>query len=274
MINIEQINFGYKRKTPILENLSLQFGKGGVYGVLGANGVGKTTLLHLLNGLIFPKKGQISMDNHQPAHRSAAFLERIYYVPVELDLPNIKVSQYCARYAPFYPKFDKKTWEQAIKTFKVDADKKTSALSFGQKKKVIISFALASGCDILLFDEPTDGLDIPSKDSFRSLLSAHTNEERIVIITTHHIHDISTLLDHLVVLQDTSLVVNASISGISEKMYTVTSTHLPASDQLLYSERVLGGYHCLVRNPVGHEGPLDLELLFKALLANPQLLSQ
>ena len=273
MINIQKLAYHYKRRTPILEESTTAFLPGGVYGILGANGVGKTTLLHLLGGFIFPKKGEISVFGDQPKARSVAFLQDTYYVPVEVNLPAIKVSAYAQRLSPFYPKFDIKTWENALKTFDIDLSSRLDALSFGQKKKVSISFALATHCNMLLLDEPTDGLDIPSKDSFRSLLSKHVTEGRVVAITTHHIHDIASLVDHLVILKDTQITVNMPIHTIAERICSTTSTQLPHPDELVYSERIPGGYHCLVHNHTGTEGPLDLEILFKAFLSNPQILA-
>jgi ABC-2 type transport system ATP-binding protein len=230
-------------------------------------------LLHLLNGFLFPKEGIIDVEGQHPRHRAVSFLERVAYVPVEVELPAIRVSAYEQRLAGFYPKFDQNLWKKALDMFQIDPKTKIDALSFGQKKKVAISFALATQSDILLLDEPTDGLDIPSKDSFRRLLSTHVNENRIVVITTHHVHDIATLLDHVVILQDTRLAANVSVATLTERMYSFTTTQLPPADELLYSERVPGGYHCLVRQRDGGEGPLDLELLFKAFLLHPQILS-
>ncbi len=273
MITTQKMTYQYRRRTPVLEQCSLALSPGGVYGVLGANGVGKTTLLHLLNGFLFPKEGIIDVEGQHPRHRAVSFLERVAYVPVEVELPAIRVSAYEQRLAGFYPKFDQNLWKKALDMFQIDPKTKIDALSFGQKKKVAISFALATQSDILLLDEPTDGLDIPSKDSFRRLLSTHVNENRIVVITTHHVHDIATLLDHVVILQDTRLAANVSVATLTERMYSFTTTQLPPADELLYSERVPGGYHCLVRQRDGGEGPLDLELLFKAFLSNPQILS-
>lgn len=271
MIAISEMSFRYKSRSPVLDNLTFNMEPGGVYGILGANGVGKTTLLHLIGGLLFPKSGQISVDGYTPRYRSPAFLEQVFYVPVDFDLPHLPVGAYQKRYAPFYPKFDAAVWGNALQTFGIQTDMRLHGLSFGQRKKVLLSFALASGCRILLFDEPTDGLDIPSKDSFRRLLSAQIDEQRLAIITTHHVHDVAMLLDHLIILQEHRLLLQASIADLAGNIRTVTSTQLPPEKSLLYSERVPGGYHCLLRNTEGQEGPLDLELLFKALQIHPEI---
>lgn len=271
MITINGLTFWYKRSKPVLEDVTLEFREGGVYGVLGANGVGKTTLLQLIGGLSFPKVGEIRIGAQMPGRREASLLQRIFYVPVEFDLPNITVLAYSKRFGPFYPAFDEKVWNKAIETFGILQGTKLNDLSFGQKKKVLLSFAMASGCEILLFDEPTDGLDIPSKDQFRRLLSQQTGEDRTAIITTHHVNDIAMLLDHLVILKDTSLLLNSAIDKLSENMQSVLLSALPPGENILYSERVAGGFNCLVKNTTGREGPLDLELLFKAIQRYPEL---
>ncbi len=271
MIAINGMSFRYNSKRPVLDNLTLNMESGGVYGILGANGVGKTTLLHLIGGLLFPKSGQITVEGHTPRLRTPEFLEQIFYVPVVFDLPNLRVEAYRKRYAPFYPKFDFPAWNNALQTFDIQADMRLHALSFGQRKKVLLSFALASGCRVLLFDEPTDGLDIPSKDSFRRLLAAQIDEQSLAIITTHHVHDVAMLLDHVVILKEQALLLQAPIRDLTDHIRTVTVGQLPPANDLLYSERVPGGYHCLVRNTDMQGGALDLELLFKALQIHPEI---
>ncbi len=271
MIAIDGMSFRYKSKSPVLEDLTLRMEAGGVYGLLGANGVGKTTLLHLIGGLLFPKSGTISVGGRMPRRREPALLEQIFYVPVTFDLPDLRVEAYKKRYTSFYRQFKETTWQDALQTFGIQPDMRLQALSFGQKKKVLLSFAIASGCRVLLFDEPTDGLDIPSKDSFRRLLSAQIDEQRLAVIATHHVHDVAMLLDQLIILKEQHLLVQASISDLTGSIRTVTTSQLPPANTLLYSERVPGGYHCLLRNTDGQEGPLDLELLFKALQIHPDI---
>lgn len=268
MITIRNLSFRYDKRRPVLEDLHLTLHAGGVYGVLGANGVGKTTLLHLLSGLLFPKSGSLDVAGDEPARRAVRFLERLFYVPVSFELPALRVSGFCDRYRPFYPKFDELAWDRALKQFDVAKDGAIRSLSFGQKKKVLLSFALSSGCDLLLFDEPTDGLDIPSKDAFRRLLAQQIDEHRLAVITTHHITDVAALLDHLIILKDHRLLLDASLADLAARYYTMVTQEAPS--EAVYSERVPGGYHSLLRNTDGHEGALHLELLFKALTTRPE----
>lgn len=269
MITIERVHFYYQRNKPVLDNLQFQLQPGQVCGLLGTNGEGKTTLLHLIGGLLRPKSGKMEVLEYNPAQRHPSFLEEVFYVPVAFELPNLTAEGYRKRYADFYPEFSAETWTNALQAFEVDPETKLKSLSFGQKKKVLLSFALASGCKLLLFDEPTDGLDIPSRDQFRRLLSASMDEQRTAIIATHHANDMALLFDHLLILKNHQLVLNAPLPQLAQKLHTVVTAQLPENATILYSERVAGGYHCLVQHDTGQEGPIDLEILFKAIHQQP-----
>lgn len=271
MITIERVHFFYQRNKPVLDDLQLHLSPGQVCGLLGTNGEGKTTLLHLIGGLLTPKSGKIEVLESIPSLRQPSYLEQVFYVPVAFELPNVTAEGYRKRYADFYPEFRVDTWTNALQAFEVDPLTKLKALSFGQKKKVLLSFALASGCKLLLFDEPTDGLDIPSRDQFRRLLSTSMDEHRMAIIATHHANDMALLFDHLLILKNHQLVLNAPLQQLAQNMHTVVTTQLPDAATVLYSERVAGGYHCLVQHNTGQEGPIDLEILFKAIHQQPAL---
>lgn len=274
MITMKNIFFGYRRHKPVLEDLTLNLDTGGVYGVLGVNGVGKTTFLHLVSGQLFPQSGCLEVAGSNPARRRVDFLEQVFYVPVAFELPSLRIAAYGERYAPFYPKFDRTAWADALRAFDLSDREQINALSFGQKKKVLLSFALASGCALLLFDEPTDGLDIPSKDTFRRLLAKQIDEQRLALIATHHVQDIALLLDHLLILKDNRLLLDASIADLTARFRSVMTTQATPAAIALYAERTPGGYHNLIRNTDGQEGPLDLEILFKAIYAHPELVTQ
>ncbi|MFP4492003.1 MAG: ATP-binding cassette domain-containing protein, partial [Spirochaetaceae bacterium] len=105
MVDIEGLEFGYKN-TPLFSDLQLKLEKGNIYGLLGKNGAGKTSLLRLAAGLLFPREGEIRVNNRIPAQRSPGFLSEVYILPEEFTLPKLTASAYMDLYAPFYPKFD------------------------------------------------------------------------------------------------------------------------------------------------------------------------
>jgi ABC-2 type transport system ATP-binding protein len=272
MLALQHVSFAYHRGRPVFEDLSFELKTGNVYGVLGSNGSGKTTLLNLMAGLSFPDSGKLSFEGMEPRRRNPSFLDNMFYVPVDFQLPNISIFAFKTRFAHFYPRFDEGIWSRALKTFDLDVRQAMGQLSFGQRKKVLISFALSSGCALLLLDEPTDGLDIPSKDAFRRLLGAHLEDKRMAIITTHHVHDLQTMLDHILILREKSMVLNASIRELARKLRTSVSSHAPVD--ALYCERCVEGFQYLIPNKEQSESSLELELLFKAVMSNPSILNE
>lgn len=148
-------------------DFSLRLEQNKVYGLLGKNGTGKSTLLYLISGLLRPAAGAVSCDSVATYKRRVETLQEIFLVPEEFDLPSMSLEKYVKLNAPFYPRFSREVLEACLKDFELTTDLKLQALSMGQKKKVFMSFALAANTRYLLMDEPTNGLDIPSKSQFR-----------------------------------------------------------------------------------------------------------
>ena len=162
MVSIENVSFAY-RKKPVFNGLNLRFEAGHVYGLLGKNGTGKSSLLRNIAGLLFPQKGNIVVNGFTPGDRLPVFLQDVFMVPEEFYLPDISVPDFIKSYVPFYPRFNSDKFRDYISIFEIPADSTLQNMSYGQKKKVLISFALASNAKLLLMDEPTNGLDIMSK---------------------------------------------------------------------------------------------------------------
>jgi len=179
MIEIKALTFSYNSSASLLSNINLKLNAGHIHGLLGKNGEGKSTLLKLISGLVFPINGQINVMGFDPQKRIPAMLEEIYFLPE--DLPEIKLSidNLEKVYAPFYPKFSSIQFNEYLKQFEIEnKTAKLNKLSHGQKKKVMIAFSLAANTKLLLMDEPTNGLDIPSKGQFRRMVAAAFNDER------------------------------------------------------------------------------------------------
>ena len=200
MIEVKNVTFGYTITHKVLKGFSLSFKPGGVYGLLGKNGTGKSTLLYLIMGLLRPDKGEVLVNGMQSRDRKAEMLRDIFIVPEEYDLPAIPLRQYVDAVKPFYPNFSEETLAQCLECFEMTPDVNMSALSMGQKKKVYMCLALAANTQILLMDEPTNGLDILSKSQFRKAVITGMTDEKTVIISTHQVHDVEHLLDHVVIV--------------------------------------------------------------------------
>lgn len=268
MIQINNLHFGYRQHPGLLNNFSLEIPQGHIVGLLGKNGAGKTTLLRLMCGLLFPQGGSCRIDNNDAAERSKAFLEKIFLIPEEYYLPPIAMDQYIKANSPFYPQFDNELADRVLEEFGLDKQRRLNALSYGQRKKFIVAFGLATNAQFLFLDEPTNGLDIPSKAQFRKVIANYFSDERTIIISTHQVKDIESLVDHISVVDEGKLLFDHSMQDIASKLALTKSPE--KRDKSLYEEDVVGGKIHLVHNNTKQESNIELEVLFNGIMTNPQ----
>ncbi len=272
MIEIKNLDFSYK-KTSVFSNINLSFPQGAIYGLLGENGVGKTTLLKLICGLQRPGQGTCTVDGMTCYDRLPAMLQRIVFLPDEVQLPdNATPQQYVNELAPFYPTFSQGTFLHLMQELEVEPDRKFKEMSFGQQKKSLIAASLSLGTDYILLDEPTNGLDIPSKAQFRSILSKMADEGKTIIISTHQVKDVENLIDPIVILSHNAVLLDASVQKITEKLFFEYGGE--AREDALYSELLPGGYMNVVPNTTGEESQLNIEALFNAVLRNKNQINE
>ena len=269
MIEVNNISFKYAgQKDLVFDDFSLKLEENNIYGLLGKNGTGKSTLLYLISGLLRAKKGTVCFDSLETKKRQPETLREIFIVPEEFDLPSMSLEQYVKINEPFYPRFSRDVLEACLKDFELGMDLKLNALSMGQKKKVFMSFALAANTKLLLMDEPTNGLDIPSKSQFRKVVAQYMTEERTLIISTHQVHDVESLLDHILILSQQKLLLDAPVAEIMEK-YTFEYRTPDNMADALYAEPSLQGNAVIAsRKADSPETQVNLELLFNAVNLN------
>ncbi len=271
MIDIKKLNFNYNNKQPALfEDLDCELQAGSIVGLLGKNGAGKTTLLKIMIGLLLPTNGQVKVNDHSPRKRQPSFLEDLFFVSEEFQLPGISINNYVKANSVFYPRFDEKLLHKLLVDFELPETKSLQKLSYGQKKKFLISFALSTKCRLLVLDEPTNGLDIPSKAIFRKVLAGSLDEEQLVIISTHQVRDVENLIDRIVMLEKGRFIMQKDLYEISEKLNFSTSSTADGED-VLYSEMVPGGYK-VITPQVNGDSSVDIELLFNAVTQGSQKL--
>jgi ABC-2 type transport system ATP-binding protein len=273
MISIENLSFAYKKK-PVFEGLNLQFEGGHVYGLLGKNGTGKSSLLRNIAGVLQPHSGQITVNGHTPFERQPVFLEDVFMVPEEFYLPNIPVPAFIKHYTPFYPRFNHKQFNDYITVFEIPADSTLQNMSYGQKKKVLIAFALATNARVLLMDEPTNGLDILSKSQFRKILAEALDEERCIIVSTHQVKDLENLIDRITIIDEGKILFDENIETITNKLSFRFAYDERDVAMAIYSESLLRGHIVVAPNTEGEESKLDLELLYKAIVTNPDTITK
>lgn len=274
MITANNLSFSYSKKQPLFSHLDLQIPTGNIYGLLGKNGAGKTTLLRLIAGLLFPKDGDISVMGYSPQQRIPEFLSDVFFVAEEMHIPALKISDFEKIYAPFYPKFDTNAFQNYLREFEITTDKKMTNLSYGQKKKAMMSFGLATNCSLLILDEPTNGLDIPSKSQFRKLLAGAITDDRTFIISTHQVRDMANLIDPIIILDDSKIIFQQSLEDITRKLHFELLYSISTPEEAIYSERVPGGYMVVTENHEGLDSEADLEVLFNTVISNKNKMAE
>jgi len=240
----------------------LSFNSGYIYGLLGLNGVGKTTLLKIMMGMLFPKGGMCRVLDYETQKRQPAMLADMMFVPEEFYAPNMTIGRYVNLYAPFYPSFNYEQFRSYMKELELTEKENFNSFSMGQKKKAILAFALATNTRVLLMDEPTNGLDIPSKAEFRRMLASVVADDRCIIISTHQVRDVEKLIDTVVILDNGMIILNRRVDEITSKISFRTLSEL--TGQEIYSESSIEGYRAMLPKTDEEPTQIDLELLFNA----------
>lgn len=265
MISINDLTFAYKKGEPVLSGLNLELRQGKIYGLLGLNGAGKTTLLNNISGMLFPLSGSCLIDGEETRDRTPDAMNSLFIVPEQFDLPKVTGQKYIELHMVFYPKFNNQQMEDILLEFEVDKTKKLSELSFGQRKKFFIAFAIATQTPLLIFDEPTNGLDIPSKSQFRRIISSLDTESRCILISTHQVRDLGSMIEHILVLKYGSLIFNQSLEVISNRL-TIQKLDSETSESYIYGEETLGGINAVIASNGDDIGEFDIELLFNSII--------
>ncbi|MFI3286915.1 MAG: ABC transporter ATP-binding protein [Rikenellaceae bacterium] len=272
MVHLQNLSFSYSKNRKIFSDLSLNIEKGTICGLLGKNGVGKTTLLNLMAGLLRPStNASISVMGYEPFARSVEFLSSVFILPEEFSLPRTSVQKFAELYGRFYPQFSWELFEEVLGLFEVSASEKLNTISFGQRKKAYIAFAVACRTKLLIMDEPTNGLDIPSKMAFRRIIAQVMNDERTIVISTHQVRDLEEMLDRIIVLENEGVLLNASVGEITEKLRFEL---LDSPEGALFAQQSLQGLVGVRENTEGGETMLDLELLFNAVVQSSERVAQ
>lgn len=276
MVELKDLSFNYgsgfrSKRQDLFQGVNLSLKPGNIYGLLGLNGAGKSTLLRLMSGLLFPGSGRLDVLGYEPEKRQPSFLSKIFVLPEAVVVPNVTDKEYIAMRAPFYPNFDAEQMARFIVEFEIPTGRKLTTFSHGQQKKFLLSFGLACNPDLLILDEPTNGLDIPSKGIFRRLVAESLTDDQIFIVSTHQVRDIETLVDSVAVLHQGKILFNQNMGEVTDRLrMSLSPTRSENDNGLIYSEQTVGGFASIWKDATAGGGQIDLELLFKAVIANPE----
>lgn len=266
MIHVENMSFQYPSgQHMVFDSVSINITSGHIYGLLGKNGVGKSTLFRLISGINELKKGAITTLGMNPFDRDPNLLARLFLIPEDMAFPDLSIRKFAQYYGAFYPNYDPAALEQYLEKFDVP-NHVVSKMSLGQRKKAMISFALSLNTDILLMDEPTNGLDIPSKRIFRSCLADLDMSNRLMMISTHQVRDLEELIDAVIIVDDRHISLSATFSSLLQQYHF---GELNDDMDIVYEERI-GGRRCGVSRLRSEDKPdktIDMELLFNAAVS-------
>jgi ABC-2 type transport system ATP-binding protein len=274
MISIQNLSFSYRKNKPLFEGLNLNLEAGYIYGLLGKNGAGKSSLLKQMAGLLFPQGGVCKVMGYEARYRQPDFLRNLFMVPEEFYLPQVQVNNFVKAYAPFYPDFSNKSFREYLEEFQIPTNQRLTEMSYGQKKKVLISFALATNTKALIMDEPTNGLDIPSKSQFRKVIAAAVSEEKCIVISTHQVRDLDNLIDNIVIIDDHKIVFRQDVGTVSDKLCFKTVSNVEDASGVLYANSSLRGHTVVTENTDKEQSRIDMEMLFNAVLEQPERISK
>lgn len=273
MLKIKNCSFSYSRKgNPTIDDFSLNLEEGGVYGLLGSNGAGKTTLLQLITGLLTPLSGEILFDGVNTRKRLPSTMKDIFLVPEEIELPAMKLDSFVKFNSVFYPNFSMEDMNNHLNLLELQRDIRLDKLSMGQKKKVALAFSMACNTKLLLMDEPTNGLDIPAKSAFRKFIAHSMTDDRIFVISTHQVRDVSQILDHVLIMNNSKVLLDSTVAAIQRKFKFADTINRELIDKAIYAIKGVGGASVILPNDNDDDSELNLELLFDFAINDPEKL--
>lgn len=275
MLKVNHCTFSYsRRRKPVIDNFSLRLEQGGVYGLLGSNGVGKTTLLNLISGLLTPNTGDVTFDGVNTRLRLPETISEIFLVPEEVAFPPLRMSEFAKVNGALYTKFSHDDLLRNLKLFGMNESERLDRLSMGQRKKMALAFAMACNTKVLLMDEPTNGLDIPGKSAFRRFIAESMSDERIFIISTHQVRDVGQILDHLLIINNNTVLLDRSVGDVQDKLKFADTTDPAVIESAIFSQKIFGGASVILPNTDGEDSELNLELLFEFAVTNPEMVKK
>ena len=273
MINIENLSFSYQKKGCRHANKNVfdlniknaQIGTG-IHLLLGENGAGKTTLLHIIAGLLFTQKGTCKIDGNDISLRQPSDMSKVFFMPEDITFPAKSINDFAKIHSPFFPTFSEDLFRQNLEIFHLTGDEELSSLSFGIRKKANIAYVMALGTDIILLDEPTNGLDINAKKELLKIMVNSIRDDQTVIISTHTVWDLKNLFDSVMMLNRGELLLSMSNEELISKISFMAGNTL--NPDALYSEHDINGYHWIEKNIDGIETETNFALLYSALMSN------
>lgn len=222
LINISNLTKDYGRHR-VLDNVSLTIEENKIYGLLGRNGAGKTTLLNLITNRIFPSEGSVTIDNEDVIENSKALGKAYFMTEQDLYPEGMKIKDIFKWSKEFYINFDMDYALNLSKKFGLNINKKFKELSTGYSSICKIIITLASGAEILIFDEPVLGLDANHRDMFyKELVANYIDEPKTIILSTHIIEEVSEILEKVIIIKDGKVLGDKEVESLLAEAYLIS----------------------------------------------------
>ena len=219
LIEVKNLSKNYGKKQA-LNNVNIKIESGKIYGLLGPNGSGKTTLIKIINDLLTPSSGEILVKGKKPGIESKKIIS---YLPERTYLNmNFKVKELLDFFEDFYDNFDRKKAQSLLKKLNINAEDKLKTMSKGTKEKVQLILVMSRKADLYILDEPIGGVDPASRDYILETILSNFDNKSSMIISTHLIQDIESILDNVIFINNGNITLNDEADNIrNEKGKTI-----------------------------------------------------
>lgn len=266
MISLDNLSFAYRKGILAIKDATARF-EPGIHLILGPNGAGKTTLLNLMAGLLCPLSGHCKIDGDESAAHEPHLLRRLFFLPEDCLMPFATINEMVKYHAPFYPTFSREVLDNNLRAFGLNGTERLDSLSLGARKKANIAYALALGTEVLLLDEPANGLDISSKKTLTRMLASQAGDNRHIFISTHSVWKMRNLFESVTILNHGRIVLNISVDTLNERLGFVVAAAL--DPRAIFSEKSLGGYRQIIPiDDPAEMSEVDFELLYSAMISD------
>jgi len=249
MIKINNLFFNYGSADFLFKNINLNFEKGNIYGIVGENGSGKTTLLNILSGLIVNYKGEVEIDSVSSKKRNESYLKNFFYIPENMFDFDMRIRDFVTL-GKSYQNFDENKFKKIISKTDIKMSDKFSKLSKGWKKRVYIYFGLSVNTDILLLDEVSEGIDIVAQKELIKYLLEYFDDDKIIILSSHHIEEFDRIIDSFIVVKDGGIVLNEKKDNIQSNYGIVEEEYKESIKEtdIIKSDDFMGKKYYIIKN--------------------------
>ncbi|GLB59507.1 ABC transporter ATP-binding protein [Cytobacillus sp. NCCP-133] len=257
MIKISNVRKSFEELEAI-EKISIHVNKGSIYGLLGSNGAGKTTLLKLLTGIYVQDEGSVTIDGQQ-VFENASIKEKIFFIQDHpYFLPQYTVKQMAHFYKSIYSGWDHVRFKELAAIFELDINKKIHRFSKGVQRQAAFILALSARPEVLILDEPMDGLDPVMRKKVKNLIIDEVAaREMTVLISSHNLREVEDLCDYIAIMHKGNLIIEKDLDDLktdTHKIQVAFKGSMPAifdSMKILHKEKRGSVMICIVKGEAG-----------------------